>query len=139
MLHYVVVPGRVPGIHSDPVKVLSYITDIPNTNVQVFSTLHLAELFWATCLLGHSVVLPLGTPPAPPVFSSRRISLLNLADSKIPIQGPGEKLPYDRVFGAFPPNWYHFDISLRYEGGPYWIVASGRIPGIYEDWYVTFS
>ena len=56
MLHYIVVWGRVPGIHSGPIKVLFYITNISNTNVQVFSTLHLIEQFWTTCLHRNCVV-----------------------------------------------------------------------------------
>lgn len=136
MLHYVILRGRVPGLQSDPALVHSNIANLSNTCVQAFPTAALAEEFWNSSLRARNIVWPLDTPklPASTNFPSRRITLSDLANSTIPVHGSGPKLKYSRVMRDFPAEWYHFDESLRYRGGDYWIVAMGRTPGIYESW-----
>lgn len=131
MLHYVVVRGTVPGVETDPQYVLKYIRGVKNSDVRVFPTVELANSFWVACLKSPGTVFPTAAP-SQPRFSSRKISLRQLADTRIPLRGVGEQLEYGTVMRNFPKEWYH--PAKQVYGKAIWIVASGRKPGLYESW-----
>lgn len=135
MLYYVVIRGYAPGIYNDPEEVLEQTRGIDNILVQVFPTIELARDFWREAIKTKSggVVWPMDRPrPAPAVFSTRKFTLADLADSKLNIQGPGPKLPYRHVMAQYPSTWFKTPRDKRI--GRMWVVATGRTPGMYNNW-----
>ena len=133
MLSYVIVCGFSPGVYHTPEDVLEQIQGIDNTLALSFCTAKDAHAFWRDAIKtkGGSFVWALDRPSrTPTIFMSRKISLIDLADSKLEIRGEGLQLPYHHVMRDYPKEWYKTNDRL----GRIWVVAAGRTPGLYANW-----
>lgn len=128
--------GHLPGIYTSKADVLNNICGIEGAHVEGFSTPNMAAVAWTQAIIGgHVVALPEQEdailPASAILFTNPTEAHSTIFEESITTTNAIDE---HSTMLEEPILWHR----ASHHSGTKWVVWSGRIPGVFDSWWVKF-